>query len=102
MDMTGTTVSAYNDLFGNEVYVECGRCGLATGTGSSGPTLAEVVEAAEHECLQRTVDKNALCAQGMDACRAVRGSACGCALSDMTRAYVVNDGSGSYGPEDGA
>lgn len=70
MDMTGTTVSAYNDLFGNEVYVECGRCGLATGTGSSGPTLAEVVEAAEHDCAP-------------------------------PRAYVVNDGSGSYGPEDG-
>jgi hypothetical protein len=45
-----TTVSAYNDLFDNEVYVQCTRCYRLAGTGSSGPTLDEVLAAAQHDC----------------------------------------------------
>lgn len=95
MDMAGTTVSAYNDLFDNEVYVECGRCGRTQGTGTSGPTLAQLVETAEHDC-PHAIDHS------VDGMEAPEDTVAVWESEGYRPAYVVNDGSGSYGPEDGA
>lgn len=52
-----TIAAAYNEAYNSEIYVECGLCGRSLGTGSSGPTIAVLIAAAQHDCPKAVHDE---------------------------------------------